>query len=79
MSIVLGFLSLICWSIVPVALLVALVFFIVGLSTDDRDPQLRRQRLRLALLFAAIPLGAAIVLTILAAIAVAIEAAALSA
>lgn len=79
MSIVLGFLTIVAWTVVPLALLIALVFFIVGLSTDDQNVKLRRQRLRMALLFGVIPLGGAIVLTLLTLIVGLIEGAALSA
>lgn len=80
MSIAIGLLAAFIWFVVlPIAVLVALVLLIVGLSTDDRDVKLRRQRLRLALLFFAIPLGSAVVLSILTAIIAAVETAILTA
>lgn len=66
MTMLLGFTLFFLWTIVvPLTLLIALILFIVGLSTDDEARKLKRQRMRLALWFAVLPLGVAIAVAII--------------
>lgn len=79
MSILLGFLAFAVWAfLVPPGVLIAIVLLIVGLSTDDRDQVLRRQRLRLAMLFGVVPLGGAVGVSVLAALVAVVETAILA-
>lgn len=66
MTMILGFTLFFLWAIVvPLTSLIALILFIVGLSTDDEAKKLKRQRFRLALWFFLLPLAAALAVALL--------------